>query len=261
MRLKALENIESILRPFSQLPGQAGIYYEDLLTGETAGFGEHSPMIAASLIKLPVLMMAMEMAEEGKLNLNERIRAGSIAKYPSCGVVAYMHPESVITLQDLCTFMITVSDNTAANWLIERIGTEAVNAYMQRQGCRYSALRRRLFDSEAARQGLQNHVTAYDMALLLRRIYRSEVPGAAAMLQILQNQQLNGKIPVGLRGLAAEEDCAHKTGEDDDITHDVGIVLGEKPFIICFMTNRCPDTAAAEYAMHSIVRQLMQMRQ
>ncbi|MBQ7050333.1 MAG: serine hydrolase, partial [Firmicutes bacterium] len=140
-------------------------------------------------------------------------------------------------------------------------GMDKVNDYMQRHGCLHSALRRKMYDRDAVLRGLTNHVTAYDMAQLLRQIYNKEVPGAEQMLEILRNQQLNGKIPVGLRGLAGEEECAHKTGEDDDITHDVGIVLTDKPFIICFLTNQSPDVTEAEYCMHRIVRDLMLNRE
>ncbi len=256
-RLMHCMTMEEIIEPFSKLEGLAGVYFEDLLTGETAGFGEHIPMSAASVIKLPIMMTLMEMADKGKIDLAEKVRVGTIPKVPSCGVIAYMHPDAEVTIQDICTAMIIVSDNTATNWLIERIGIDTVNDYMQRHGCLHSALRRKLFDSSASLKGVKNHVTAYDMAQLLRQIYNQEVPGAEKMLEILRNQQLNGKIPVGLRGLAGEEDCAHKTGEDDGITHDVGIVLTEKPFIICFLTNETPDVTEAEYSMHRIVRDLM----
>ena len=260
-RLMKCMEMSEIIEPFTKVQGVSGVYFEDLLTGETAGFGEHTPMSAASVIKLPIMMTLMEMADKGEIDLSEKVKVGTITKVPSCGVIAYMHPEAEVTIQDICTAMIIVSDNTATNWMIDKVGMDKVNDYMQRHGCLHSALRRKMFDRAASLRGLTNHVTAYDMAQLLRQIYNKEVPGAEQMLEILRNQQLNGKIPVGLRGLAGEEDCAHKTGEDDDITHDVGIVLTDKPFIICFLTNQSPDVTEAEYAMHRIVRDLMLNRE
>ena len=56
-----------------------------------------------------------------------------------------------------------------------------------------------------------------------------------AMLHILRNQQLNGKLPFYL--FSEDIDCAHKTGEDTGITHDVGIIFTEKPFVICMLSN------------------------
>ena len=72
------------------------------------------------------------------------------------------------------------------------------------------------------------------------------------MLQILLDQRLNGKLPFYLHGEGVK--CAHKTGEDDGITHDVGVVFAERPFVICMLSNRVDvpaferliqDTAAA----------------
>jgi len=55
------------------------------------------------------------------------------------------------------------------------------------------------------------------------------------MLSLLLNQRLNGKLPFYLHSRGIR--CAHKTGEDDDITHDVGIVYAERPFVICMLSN------------------------
>ena len=77
------------------------------------------------------------------------------------------------------------------------------------------------------------------------------------MLDILKCQQLNGKIPFYLKALENEPEIAHKTGEDTGITHDVGIVFGDDPFIVCFCGNET-DTPKFERVMAEISLELFQ---
>ena len=74
---------------------------------------------------------------------------------------------------------------------------------------------------------------------------------SSQMLGILKNQQLCSKIPFYLQALPEEPEIAHKTGEDTGITHDVGIIYGREPFIVCFCGNET-DTPALERAMAEI---------
>ncbi len=76
------------------------------------------------------------------------------------------------------------------------------------------------------------------------------------MLRILKNQRLNGKISFFLHGRA---DIAHKTGEDDGITHDVGIVYAPQPFIVCFCGNEV-EVPEFERFMQDVSLELMQMQ-
>lgn len=77
------------------------------------------------------------------------------------------------------------------------------------------------------------------------------------MLTILKCQQLNGKIPFYLKALEEEPEIAHKTGEDTGITHDVGIIFGREPFIVCFCGNET-DTPRFERMMAEISLELFQ---
>ncbi len=71
----------------------------------------------------------------------------------------------------------------------------------------------------------------------------------AEMLGILKDQRLNGKMPFFLHGLK----IAHKTGEDDGITHDVGIVYADHPLILCFASNHT-DVPAFERFIQDAAR-------
>lgn len=157
---------------------------------------------------------------------------------PSCGALNRMHAGLEVTMRDLVELMIVLSDNSATNVLIDRLGIDKVNACLRAQGVQKSTLRRKLFDRAGHAAGIENTVTAREMGMLLEKMYYGELisPEASAqMLEILRNQKLNGKLPFFLkpRGIAV----AHKTGEDDGITHDVGVVYAQRPFVVCMLSN------------------------
>ena len=234
--------------------GKIGFVAEGPALRPGCAFHAEEPMLAASVIKLPVMAAAFEENRLGRLDFDERVRIRPEDKLPSCGALTYLHDGLEVTVRDLVTLMIILSDNTAANLMIDRIGMGRINRLMH-ETFGLSAgteLRRRLFDSEAASRGLENTVTAADMAKLLRGILERTLvspEASAAMLGILLDQRLNGKMPFHLhsRGIRT----AHKTGEDDGITHDVGIIFAREPVIFCFLANET-DVPAAERALQDL---------
>ena len=93
--------------------------------------------------------------------------------------------------------------------------------------------------------------------MLLERMATGTLLGRALddrMIGILMNQRLNGKLPFFLHGKGIR--CAHKTGEDDGITHDVGIIYTERPFVLCMLSNNV-DVPAFERLMQDTARALV----
>lgn len=229
--------LQSYLPRLEALPGEASVFAKDLQTGETCAWQAERPVVAASLIKLPILAEAFRQARDGLLDMNRRFAIRPEQKLPSCGALTYLHDGLEVTLRDLCVLMIILSDNTATNLLIDRLGMENVNRMIRDQGLTGTALRRKLFDSAASARGIENSVTARDMGALLERMFQGKCVSSdadAKMLSILRDQRLNGKIPFFLHGVP----IAHKTGEDDGVTHDVGIVYAAHPLILCFAAQR-----------------------
>lgn len=247
--MRTILEIQEALRA---LPGSISYYYEDLVTGAVETFEAERPLVAASLIKLPILAEAMRQMETGEANPDERFVVTGEQKMPSCGAISYMHDGLAVTLMDLVTLMIILSDNTATNLLIDRLGMENVNRTAGALGLTQTCLRRRLFDAEASAKGVENTVSARDMGRLLAGLYRGQVvsqSASAAMLKILADQRLNGKLPFYLHALGVP--VAHKTGEDSGITHDVGIVYAGRPFVVCILSNGT-DVARTERVMQDV---------
>ena len=226
------------LEAIRRFPGDVGFYYRVLGEDRVWTHNPDLPLIAASVIKLPIMVTAFRDSLAGSLDLNEAIVVKPEEKMPSCGALTYLHDGLQVTLLDLITLMIIVSDNTAANMLIDRLTPAHVNRTMEALGIPGVALRRRLFDMAMSRRGIQNTVTARGIGTLLERMATGSLLGGETdrrMVDILLNQQMNGKLPFFLHSQNTR--CAHKTGEDDNLTHDAGIVYAEKPFVICMLSN------------------------
>ena len=119
----------------SRIPAKAGIYVKHLKTGETASVLPDEKFNSASVIKIPVLVMAYQMAEKSTLDLNARVTIAKGDKRGGSGVLRYHDAGLQPTLRDVMTQMIITSDNTATDIAIARVGgVPAVNAWLKANG-------------------------------------------------------------------------------------------------------------------------------
>ncbi|MBR2719561.1 MAG: serine hydrolase [Clostridia bacterium] len=247
--MTVFERMEALVRT---LPGKIGLYvcYPD--RGEGYGFNADMPLEAASVIKVPIMVEAFRQKEAGLIDFDAPVTICREDKLPSCGALTYLHDGVTVTVGDLVTLMIILSDNTATNLMIGMLGIENINRTIDDLGLTGTRLNRMLFRPELSRQGIQNDVSAVDMGKLLQGMLHGEIvsPEASArMLEILGDQRLNGKLPFYLH--SKDIRCAHKTGEDDGITHDVGVIFAEETCVVCFLSNET-DVPLAERAMQDL---------
>ena len=240
-------NKSEIIRRLESLSGEIGMYYKNLVTGVSFGFKENEMYQAASVIKLPVYAVIMKLYAEGKLDLEETLVCRSEDMLPSCGTLRFFPAGTQVSIRTLCALMITVSDNTATNLLIRRIGLEFLNEQFKELGMEKTHLERLLFDSEGSAKGLENKIVPAEIGAMLESIYRRRFISediSVMMENLLLEQQVNHKIP---GYLSDDIPVAHKTGEDDGITNDVAIVYAKEPFILCFASNftNVPETEIA----------------
>ena len=243
---------ERIMQRVEELPGKIGLYVTYPDSGESCGMNYDLPLEAASVIKVPIMVEAFRQKEAGLIDFDAPVTIRKEDKLPSCGALTYLHDGVTVTVGDLVTLMIILSDNTATNLMIGLLGIENINKTIDTLGLTGTRLNRMLFRPELSRQGIQNYVTAGDMAKLLLAMLKGELisPEASAkMLEILGDQRLNGKLPFYLH--SQDIACAHKTGEDDGITHDVGVIFGKRTCVVCFLSNGT-DVPMAERAMQDV---------
>ncbi|MBQ3080310.1 MAG: serine hydrolase [Clostridia bacterium] len=227
-----------ILSNIQSIPGDAALAVIDTANGEALYFNENLPLIAASVIKLSLMLEAFRRFDDGTLNKDMPVIVKDADKVPSCGALTYMHSGLTVTVLDLVTLMIIVSDNTATNLMIDILGIESVNRTLDAYGLTGMRLRRKMFDSESSKRGIQNTITAKSVADFLVKLQRGELVSESAsreMIEILLNQRLNGKIPFFLDPM--DIDVAHKTGEDSGTSHDAGIIFASSPIVAVFLSN------------------------
>jgi len=211
------------------LSGQAGIIVLDGDGNELFAHDADTAVPAASVIKIPLVMTLFADAAEGRLSLDERCAVG--ARVDGSGVLRHLGGVIDLTLRDLATLTVIVSDNTATNRLIERVGLDRVAERLAEWGCTGTRLARVMFDTEAAARGADNLIVPREVAGLLLRLLRGECGGRAAsdaVLAVLERTQddslLRRYLPAGTR-------VAHKTGSLEAVRNDAGILFAERPVI------------------------------
>jgi len=229
--------MKDILEKIKTLPGHIGFFYKNMVTGETICFNENDDYIPASVIKLPILMEIYRLASMGHIDLNSKLIVREEDKMPSCGALNSFSGQVKVDIRTLCNLMITISDNTATNLLISYIGIEKLNKGFSSFGLEKTRVNRLLFDSEAASRGIQNIITPAEIGMLLEKIHSGTFVNkqvSSEIKNILLKQQIDHKIK---EMLPEDTEVASKTGDDDNISNDVGIVYAKQPFVVCFISN------------------------
>ena len=226
--------LETISREMETIPGHTGLYYKNLVTGFEYGVRAEETFLAASVIKFPILLHVLDRAARGEISLSDKLTVENWEKVPSCGGLNQFTDAVTADIRTLCRLMIVLSDNTATNKLIRFCGMEECNRAFRAMGLEKTVLNRLLFDYEAARRGFQNYICPKEIGSLLERLYKKVFVTAEVSqyaVDILLDQQVDHKLNGKLCG---EVPIAHKTGEDDGLSNDVGIVYAREPFVICF---------------------------
>ncbi|MBE6064593.1 serine hydrolase [Coprococcus sp. MSK.21.13] len=199
---------------------------------------EYMVFPSASTIKLLIMARIMKEVKEKKRNLEDKIILKDVYKCGGDGILKELNDGHIFTLKEVITLMIIVSDNTATNILIDMIGMDNINCMGKELGLTNTELRRKMMDSEAVKMGRENVTTAKDLSCILEMIYNRQLVDCEysdIMLDILKKQQVTGRLDLYL-----PEDIliAHKTGDLDNLEHDVGIVYHPRGnYLICVLTK------------------------
>jgi beta-lactamase class A len=235
------------------LDGVMGVAIEDLSTGDHFFLHEDEVFAQASSIKIAVLAHLYVQAQAGKLKLTDSYTVQSSDLVADSDIMGGLTPGVTrLTLRDLATMMVAVSDNSAANVLIDRVGMPNVNAMLDSLGLTHTRLRRKMMDLQAAKQGLENISTPREMMTLLAAIYHGEVLNkdfTADFFKMLSTNK-DSWIP---RDLPADLKVANKPGSLEAVRNDSGIVLVEgRPYVICVMTSFLRNERDGEGAISKI---------
>ena len=228
---------KSILEVDRNLDGVMGVAIVDLTDGHKYLLHANDVFAQASSIKICVLAELYRQAQQGKLKLTDLYTVNAADLVQDSDIMGGLTPGITrITLRDLATMMVAVSDNSATNVLIDRVGMDNVNAFLKAQGLHETKLRRKMMDLKAAGEGRENVSTPNEMLSLLEALYRGQILNkemTADFFKVLSTHK-ESFIP---RDLPDDLKIANKPGELEGVRNDSGVIFVDKrPYVLCVMT-------------------------
>ncbi len=238
---------------FEQTPQyEPGVFLLDLDTGAYLDWQANRTFPAASTIKTPILVAFFQAVDAGEIRLNELLTLTPEAIVGEAGDMQYQPPGTEFTVLETAVKMIAISDNTATNLLIERLGgMEALNQKFAAWGLGATRLHSPLPDLEGT-----NTTSPLDLAHLLAAVHRGELlslPSRDRLLSILRQVEHDDLLPQGLEEGAI---IAHKTGRIRTVLADAGLIDTPtgKRYLAAVIVQRPPGDERAANLIQEISR-------
>ncbi len=264
---QSLDSLKAAIQNrMSSVEGAYAVAFKDLKTGKTLAINEKQNFHAASTMKTPVMIEVFKQAKAGKFSLRDSILLKNEFKSivdgsPFSLNIADDSADSIyqkigqkMTVYDLTYQMIIRSSNLATNVLIDLVGAKNVNATMRTFGANDIQILRGVEDTKAFNAGLNNTVTAYDLALIFEKMARHKTISKRAskdMIHILTDQVFHSLIPAKLPKNVV---VAHKTGSITGVQNDSGIVYlpdGRK-YVVVLLSKKLKDEKAGVAALSDV---------
>jgi beta-lactamase class A len=234
--------------------GDVALFAENLKTHETVAISADTPVQTASVIKLAILYEALEQVRSGKAHFDDKITLTKTDQVSGSGVLLFFDAPIPLTLKDVLTMMIVMSDNSATNLVIDHLGLENINARIAKLGLKDTYLYKKVFmpapagvvmPADQKKFGL-GKTTAREMAAVMTKIARCEFaePGSPARaddaalcevaLKMLRAQFYRSAIPRYLDGMpgVTSNSIANKTGSLDAVRNDVAAISTKNGMVI-----------------------------
>ncbi len=229
-------------------------------SGERFSHNGDRRFVAASTVKIAIMIELFRKIDAGKLRLDQRHRLTPDDKSTGGGVVLHLHDGIELTLGDLAYLMMSISDNTATNVLIDYTVMAEVNATMQSLGMKNSALGRKMrgrpvLPGENENWSVPNEYADVIGSLLSNKAASSK--SCEAMIALLEKQQNDRRIA---RHLPKQDRprWGTKTGTLPGAVNDVGFVMTPKgPAILSLYCEKAADTLAGEEILGDLSRAIL----
>ena len=260
---------ERVMTRINEVPGATvGVVFAEVGGGAAIFVNPDSVFHAASTMKVPVMIEYFRALDQGRIRRDEELQLDTVFKSIVDGspyaLDAGVDSDSSVfkrvgqrvPLRWLVERMIVRSSNLATNALIERLDAKRVDATAKSLGATHTKVLRGVEDGKAFQQGLNNQVSARDLATLMDAIESGKAASTAScreMVDILVRQEFREEIPAGL---PSGTRVAHKTGWITGVTHDAAIVYppGRKPYVLVVLTKGIRERPVAQKLIADISR-------
>lgn len=220
-------------------PGTVTLYARNLDTGAAIGIGEADPVRTASTIKVGIMTAVFDAVARGQAKWTDLLTITGAEKVSGSGIIASEFSDGdQLPIRDVLHLMMTLSDNTATNMILERFTADAVNTYLDKIGIKNTRSLRKILGKagpagasaagklpENLKYGL-GVSTPLDMVTILEKLYKGQLvsPDASKeMLAVMKRCQ----DATGMRRKLNGVTIANKTGSLDALRSDVGIVYSK----------------------------------
>jgi len=234
--------------------GDVALFAENLKTHETVAISPDTPVQTASVIKLAILYEALEQVRSGKAHFDDKISLTAADQVGGSGLLRVFDAPLSLTLKDVLTMMIVMSDNSATNLVIDHLGLENIDARIAKLGLKDTYLYKKVFTPAPAGVAMPadqkkfglGKTTAREMAMVMTKIARCELaePGGQTQaddsklcqvaLKMLHEQFYRSAIPRYLDGMpgATSDSIANKTGSLDAVRNDVAAISTKNGMVV-----------------------------
>ncbi len=229
-----------------------GVFVADLDNGSYVDFNGGAMFSSASTIKLPILIAFFQDVDEGKINLSETLSTSKSTIVGGSGDMQYRPVGTKYNILEVATQMMIISDNTATNMLIERMGgVEKLNQRFRNWGLSTTSLRNILPDIEGT-----NTTSPKELGSLMAMVTKGNIVSQESRERIIDIMRRTVKDTLLPAGLGQGATIAHKTGEIGALIADAGLVElpTGKRYIVAVMVQRPRNDVSAEKLINGISR-------
>lgn len=231
----------AITRAIEAVEAQGGTAGVTIITPDGERFSHNGSKVfrSASTVKIPVMVEIFRQIEQGELDHSDIILLSDDDRVPGSGVLTHLHAGLELTLDDLLYLMISISDNSATNMLVDLAGLEPINATMRDLGMVESSMNRRMLGRTPRPDEPENWATPDDYAAAMLAIVNDSAASpesCAAMRDLLAKQQNTDRIS---RHLPEGTRWGSKTGSLPGVVNDVGFITGTAGTLViaCYLNG------------------------
>jgi beta-lactamase class A len=226
-------------------------------TGERFSHNGDRRFVAASTVKIPILIELFRQLDTGEQSLSAEHVLRDADKAKGSGVLAQLHDGIRLDISDLAYLMMSISDNTATNILIDRVGADRVNATMRDLGMRGSTLGRKMHGRHVVHGEQENWALPNDYSMVMAAVLGGRAASSAAcerMLALMEKQQNDRRIARHLPRDGRPR-WGSKTGSLPGVVNDVGFIMTAKGALILSVFCEGPtDAHTGEQFIGDIVK-------